>query len=369
MGVFFQEVSDADINGTVGNAPFTAVPSVTNVYFSRPGVSIINGQTISATPILPVTVSALDYNYHVPYTVQDSLGIQRQISHNALVTVAYVSALAFHQTTQRDINTALLTDANRKAIASGSYNVNLDRQFRGYSSITQISNAVNANYHSLQATLRLQEHRGDSIHFAYTYSKALGITSGTLSNPFNPAFDYGPTSLDQRHVFVADYILPIPLPKSWSNIVVQEALGGWQITGITLLQTGQPVTPTLSANNLGIGGGTARPNQITPITYSHTRLAWFNTSAYQAPIFGSFGTAGAYSIRTPGRDNWNLGIFKTFSLVRDKRVDLQFRADAYNAFNHTQFAAVQSGFKASNFGQVTSAYDPRVYQLSLRLGF
>jgi hypothetical protein len=300
---------------------------------------------------------------------QWSLGIQQQLNPVSVASIAYVGSGAAHLPTERAIDTVPLSDSNRPAIAAGTYNANLDRIYTGYSGITQQENTANSSYHSLQATLQIQNRRGNALHLAYTYSKSLAITSGLQSNPFNPRFDYGPSSLDLRHVFVADYIAPIPLFKSWSNSVVRQVLGGWQITGVTYMQSGPPITPTLGINNLGLGGGTARPNLVKRLTYPKTRLAWFDTSAFQTPAFGSFGDAGAFSIREPGRDEWNMALFKTFGLSRDNGVNLQFRADAYNVFNHTQFATVQTGVNSSNFGQVLSAYDPRVFQLSMRFAF
>jgi hypothetical protein len=169
--------------------------------------------------------------------------------------------------------------------------------------------------------------------------------------------------LDQRHVFVADYVFPIPLPSAWSGALVRQTLGGWQITGITYMQGGFPLTPTLSTN------GAIRPNQIAPLSYPKTRQKWFNTASYAVPTFLSFGDASAFSVREPGRDNWNMALFKTFDIVREKGINLQFRADAYNAFNHTQFSTIQTAYTSSTFGQVLTAYDPRVFQLSMRFGF
>ena len=369
-GLFSQEISEeTDISNNALNPPFLYTPTLTSVYFSSPNVSTINGQSLPGLPILVNTINSMMTTYPHPKSAQYSLGIQQQLNRISILSVAYVGSGAWHQIAETPVDPVPLSDPNRAAIAAGKYNANLDRIYLGYGGITQQENTGNLHYNSLQATFRIQDRRGEAFHAAYTYSKALGILAGVQSNPFNPRFDYGPTSLDQRHVFVADYIAPIPIPQSWSSAVVRQSLGGWQITGITIMQSGQPVTPTLGINNLGLGAGTARPNLINPLDYPKTRLAWFDKSVYQVPTFGSFGDASAYSIRMPGRDEWNMALFKTFALTHDSRVNLQFRADAYNTFNHTQFDTIQVGFNASNFGQVLTAYDPRVFQLSLRLAF
>jgi hypothetical protein len=158
-------------------------------------------------------------------------------------------------------------------------------------------------------------------------------------------------------------------PQSQYASFFNKFLGGWQVSGVTTMKSGMPFTPTLGFDNVGLGGGTTeRPDLVAPVKYLHSRLAWFSTNSYATPAALSFGDSGRNSIRSPGRDNWNLALFKTFALHREG-TNLQFRADSYNTFNHTQFQNVDGGFNDSTFGQVTSTWDPRVLQLSLRLSF
>jgi hypothetical protein len=115
------------------------------------------------------------------------------------------------------------------------------------------------------------------------------------------------------------------------------------------------------------GGVTARPDFVKPLSYSRNRLAWFSTDSYATPAPLSFGDSARNSIRFPDRDVWKLALFKTFALNREG-MNIQFHADSYNTFNHTQFQNVDGGFNDATFGQVTSTWDPRVLQLSLRFG-
>jgi hypothetical protein len=134
------------------------------------------------------------------------------------------------------------------------------------------------------------------------------------------------------------------------------------------MKSGMPFTPTLGFDNLGLGGGvTARPDFVKPLSYSRNRLAWFSTDSYATPAPLSFGDSARNSIRFPDRDVWKLALFKTFALNREG-MNIQFHADSYNTFNHTQFQNVDGGFNDATFGQVTSTWDPRVLQLSLRFG-
>jgi hypothetical protein len=375
-GLFFNEVEGEDLYNASTNPPLSNVPSVNDVYFSNPETTTINGTTTSSFPILPNGLTSLADNYPVPETGMWSLGLQQQLSRNSVFSIGYVGNASWHQYVERSIDTVPLNDPNRLAIAAGTYNANLDRIYTGYSGITQQQTSANANYNSLQTTLRTENLHGLTLELAYTWSKALNIqtvqqnlTTGPTSDPFDTKFDFGPSDLDRTNVFTASYIYKIPLGSSLSNAIAREVLGGWQISGVTTMESGTPFTPTLGFDNVGLGGGTTeRPDLVKPLTYLHSRLEWFSTDSYAAPPSLSFGDSGRNSIRFPGRDEWNLGLFKSFAL-NHKGTDLQFRVDSYNTFNHTQFENVDGGFNDATFGQVTSTWDPRVLQLSLRLSF
>lgn len=378
-GIFFNQIEGEDIYNASTNPPFSSSPSVNNVYFSNPSRNTVNGLTYSSStfPILPEPLTSLTKAYPVPETAMYSLGVQQQVTSSTVFTLGYVGNASWHQYMQRSINTVPLDDPNRLSIASGTYNPNLDRIYTGFAAITQQETTGNANYNSLQTTLRIENVHHLSAQFAYTWSKIMNVqtvaqnlSAAPLSDPFDTKFDYGPGDLDQRNVFVANYIYQLPFAMRAKNLAVRDLLGGWQISGITSIQSGFPTTPTLGIDNLGLGGGvTARPNVAGALSYPKSRTQWFNQSAYAAPAALSFGDASRDSIRLPGRDNWNIALFKTFSFNHDGNVNLQFRADAYNTFNHTQFQSVDAGFNDAQFGQVTSTWDPRVFQLSLRMAF
>jgi hypothetical protein len=124
----------------------------------------------------------------------------------------------------------------------------------------------------------------------------------------------------------------------------------------------------MSTDILGLGGNsTDRPNSAGAITYPQTVGEWFNTAAFAAPAQLAFGNAQEGAIRGPGRINFNLSMFKLFRITEAAHV--RFGAEFYNAFNHTQFHDVNTSFGASQFGQVTDTYDPRVIELSLKFAF
>jgi hypothetical protein len=124
-----------------------------------------------------------------------------------------------------------------------------------------------------------------------------------------------------------------------------------------------------------LGGGTSnRPNQVASVSYPHKRTQWFSTSSFAnptAPWNGGtgFGSAGKDAVVLPGLFNTNLSLFKTFPLTPSEGAKLEVRFETFNTFNHTEFQNIDNGTSDGNFGQVTSAYDPRTLQLGAKIRF
>jgi hypothetical protein len=144
-------------------------------------------------------------------------------------------------------------------------------------------------------------------------------------------------------------------------------LQGWEISGIVSFQSGNPLTITIPGDRAGTGGSGQRPNVLGPVERLATLSQWFTTSVFALPALGTFGSAGRSLVRAPGINDWDVSFIKKTQLR--ERIALQFRAEFFNLFNHTQFSGVGTGFGSGTFGQVTSARSPRVSQLALRLAF
>ncbi|HUO28371.1 MAG TPA: carboxypeptidase regulatory-like domain-containing protein [Bryobacteraceae bacterium] len=375
-GMFYERIQGNDVYNMGPNPPFGFNPGLNNVFFSTPNISSLNGQA-ATVPIFPANITALAYtDYKLPVSAQWNFGIQHQLSEGSVLGVQYVANADYHQRDEREINDVPLTDPNRLGIAGlvGNYNANLDRTYLGYGNIVLGENAGNTHYESLQVNYRLQNQHGLTFQAAYTWSHSLGIAPGgggdfnTLSDPYSRAYDYGPTGLDRRQILVLNYIYDLPIFRH-SNGFAGAVLGGWEISGITLIESGLPLNPTLSYDNLGLGGNTTdRPNIASALSYPQTRLEWFDTAAFSAPAQLAFGDAQEGAIRGPGRVNFNLNMYKDFRLWNEGS-KMRFGADFYNAFNHTEFHDVNTSFGNSAFGQVTDTYDPRTIELSLKLSF
>lgn len=379
FGMFFERVQGNDVYNAALNPPFAYQPSATNVYFSNPNTSALTGATTSQR--FPSTLTNLNYHYGNPGTAMFSLGVQHELAKAVVGTIQYAGSRGWRQSNDRAINTLPLNDiVHRQGVAQGALNANLYRQFPGFSSITQEENETNFSYNALQMQVRMEAKHGLTLQFAYTYSHEIDEVSGDLNavaNPFNLRYNRASGGFDRRHDFNANYIYAIPFFTHSANGLVRNSIGGWTVSGVTVIDTGVPVQITYNgADTLGLGGGTTnRPNLSGKVSYPKTRLAWFDKSAFSDPLApwaggtnSGFGTAGRDSVVLPGRLNFNLSLFKTFYLKKDGP-DLQFRFETFNTFNHTQFSALDSASKDANFGQITAASDPRRLQLGAKLNF
>ena len=387
-GIFYERVQGNDVYNAAQNPPFAYQPSATNVYFSNPNTSAITGVTTSES--FPSTLTNLQYKYSPPGTEMFSLGLQREVAPSIIAVLQYGGSTGWDQNDDRGINTLPLTATNsadpanpyydREGVANGTLNANLYRIYPGFSSILQEEDETGFSYNSLQAGLRIENRHGLTVQLAYTWSHEIDEVSedlNSLSDPFNPKYDRGSGAVDRRNIFNANYIYAIPFFAHASNGVVHNVLGGWEFSGITIAQSGVPQPLTYNGSDtLGLGGDTTnRPDEVGSVRYPKKLDAWFNTSAFASPIAPwnggtnqGFGTAPKDAIVLPGRLNFNLSLFKTIAFKRDGP-NLELRFESFNTFNHTQFDGIDSGFTDANFGQVTSAYDPRVLQLGAKFHF
>jgi Carboxypeptidase regulatory-like domain len=402
FGMFYERVQGNDVYNAALNPPFAFQPSANNVYFSNPNTSALTGLTTSQA--FPSSMFNIQYNYRPPGTAQFSLGLQRQLAPSVIGVIQYVGSLGWTQNNDRAINTLPLThiDPNdptknpyfdRQGVAGQlldptdpakkktlpAFNANLYRQFPGFSGITQEENETNFSYNALQIGIRMENKHGLTFQVAYTYSHEIDQVANDLnavSNPFNLAYDRASGLFDRRQIFNVNYIYQFPFFAKSGNAFERVALGGWELSGITVVQSGipQPINYN-GADTLGLGGGTSnRPNIVGPISYPKTQTAWFNKASFGAPVApwnggpnNGWGNAARDAIILPGLFNWNISLFKNFSFT--EKVKFQFRLETFNTFNHTEFNAIDNGFNDGNFGQVTGAYDPRTLQLGGKLSF
>jgi hypothetical protein len=239
----------------------------------------------------------------------------------------------------------------------------------------------NSNYNSLQASFR---HAGKSYNFSlnYTWSKSIDQASSIsdTGNPFNLSSTRALSAFDLTHNFVATYSVNLPFDRISSHW--RSVTGGWQLTGITRITTGFPVTLHEDGDNSLQGSSPNGVNNHYLDTPDYNGLPldinsnprngqpYFNIAAFTQNALGEPGTASRRSFSGPGEANYDLALLHSFKIR--ETMQAQFRFEAFNAFNHAQFfgpAAVQGEILDSNFGYVIHAQPPRLVQLALKVMF
>jgi hypothetical protein len=258
--------------------------------------------------------------------------------------------------------------------------LSLVRPFRGYGAINLSSSIFNSNYHSLQASLQKRFKEGAQISVNYTWSHSLTDAGNDFSTPQNNTdirSDYGPADFDRRHIFNANFVLPFPW-LSAQNGWVGHLLGGWELSGIISATSGRYLTATgITVDPAGLGlldpntNAAARPDQVGDPNANapHTADQWFNTAAFADPagISPVPGNARRGTIHGPGLQRWDLALLKNIR-VRES-MGFQFRMEAFNIFNHTNFQDIDADLNSGTFGQVVGTHEPRVVQLGLKFNF
>jgi len=402
FGTFFERMQGNDIYNVAPNTPFAFNPSASNVYLSNPRTSWVTGLSAS-TPTFASGLVNLAQTYKAPAVAMFSLGVQHEITPSVVGVMQYVGNLAWHQNIVNNINNFPLTeDLNVRCDAgdgSDKYagdtcpngtapanlaNANIYRTYQGFGGIKQEENDTNGNYNGLQVGVRIQNRWGFSGELDYTYSHEIDITSNDLqpvSDPFNFKYDKGSGDLDRRHIVNANYIYKLPFFTK-SNGLVHSALGGWELAGTIIDETGlvsagngQGPGLSISYDPVGLDGGyTNRPNLSGKVHYTRKAGEWFDTTQFSAPVpvwLGGpnqgFGDAGKDSVVGPGRVNFTTSLYKSFAVT--ERAHFELRFESFNTFNHTEFNNLNDSLGASQFGQITSTWDPRNLELGGKFVF
>jgi hypothetical protein len=414
-GMYYSAYEGAYDFSVIGDAPYGAFYSSTSApSFDKPYQTRATGAVVG-TPFpanfnpasnIPASVfgtigtsPAFNPSNQVPYAEQYELSLQRQLSRTDLVTLSYVGTQGHHLLVTQEANPVIhsLCVADPACVPNGEPSG--DRGPFSSHSPSDIANGLNqfasegyfsaignSAYHSLQIDYR---HRSGPLQLllGYTYSKSLddGSGFGEQVNPFDPRLSRGLSAFDLRHNFVVSYSYEIPLRNLGGP---KQLVDGWQVSGITTFSSGIPVyvfenddnslLGTTFAGPLPLGvdtpdfaGGTVQTynarNLITPACATQPANYYFNRCQFTQEPLGSLGSSRRRFFSGPGINNFNVALAKNTRF--GERYNLEFRAEFFNIFNHTQFANVQGNFNASNFGQATTARDPRIGQLALKFAF
>jgi len=263
-------------------------------------------------------------------------------------------------------------------VACGN-NPDFFRPFLGYSDIRLQENASSSIYHALQASAR-RTVGSLQLSASYTFSHSIDDASSGLDNSFldsyNLAANRASSNFDQRQVFTLSYIYDLPFFKG--SGLTHTLLGGWQWSGITAIQTGTPFTVNnagdgvaIPGDNAGVANGIAtagsRPDLIgdpnTKIPGSGAVAGtfgplFFNPGAFAAPRGLTFGDEGRNIVRNPRQTNFDMALFKHFP-IRESMA-FEFRAEAFNVFNHTEFGYIGGDAGSAGYNSPVSSFSNSV---------
>lgn len=368
-----------------------------------PFVPVPKGGHFDYTAIAPISQTVMDPNFRTPYGQMFNLSTQWQVHKDWLLDVGYVGSTGVKLLNRKELNPAIpgpgatVGNTNQRRILNQNNPQNAAYGGAVYGSITNQLTDANSNYNSLQVSVTKRFSRGFSMTNAYTWAHGIDNASGLRVNSRwdNPRADRGRSETDIRHRYVATFIYELPFFKGQHG-AVGRVLGGWGISGVTTFQTGIPINITESQDRALNGAGAQRPDYIGGnIQILDPRRvdavpgrpnSWFNgtgggtggaltnpyfrrvgTAASWAAGAGRYGNFGRNVLSGPGLNNWDLAAFKRIKIHESHEVE--FRAEAFNAFNHTQFSPPQGSIGSSTFGRITNTRDPRLMQLALRYQF
>ena len=408
-GVFFDRLSN-QLSLRTALAPPNYIKSdlstsdAATFSLSNPFPNLPLASTLPALPILPdpathsaaslLATNAIDTKMAMPYTHQFVFNVQYEAMRDLLFEVGYVGSKGVKLPTQMFINQAgIASTANPINGLTTSTAANRAQRvpFLGMSpnGLTYLLTNADSRYNSLQLSATKRLSHGLQFLVSYTYSRSVDDSSGDTGSVFvNPSGDQlnihqatGRSDFDRPSRLIFSYIYDLPylgyhfVPK---NFATKTILGGWQLSGVTTLQSGTPFNLTDTNGASLYGTGTSRVSLAPGRTIQSAKKSgsvtenyksYFDTTAFVAA--GTvYGNVNRNPLRGPSQANWDLSAIKSFPLGGDKR-SLQFRSEFFNVFNHTNFANPAGAIStSSSFGVIsTLTGNPRVIQFAAKILF
>ena len=425
-GLFYQSIQQADTEQEIGDAPYgfyfqapaltgfaspfiarqtgLLIPSDFPFEFPPTNVSPKNPDTSFPWPLVEPITGGNYFNPKnvLPYSQDFELSLQRQFGPATVVSLSYVGTVGRHLLTFIESNPgeqALCLELSNPAnLAPGSptcgqsgengvYTLKNGTVINGtrapfgpnFGSNAYMESIAASSYNSLQASLQHRD-KYENFMLAYTWAKSIDNGSGALdaTNPYNPALTRGLSIYDVPQAFVASYTVQLPF-NSWLGDRAKRLTAGWAVSGITTLAKGEPIQLSETDDN-SLSGTFLAPVDVPSYADNGSKLyadrnprhgnPYFNPDYFVEEPLGQIGNAMRRFFAGPGLNNSNLALLKDTKITETKAVE--FRAEAFNVFNHAQFNNPSGDFNNSGlggFGYVTAARDPRIMQLALKLLF
>jgi hypothetical protein len=348
------------------NGPFNTVFAAKNLPFS----SIAPDASYSGVKAIP---SGVQPDLKTPTVESWSLKIEQELSANTSLGVSYIGSHGYHELLSADANLPSATICPASPCPAGYpdgayyYPAGAALANKALWNTTHWLSQGISSYHGLEVDVNRRLGHGLQFRGVYTFSKSLddGDNMNTsvatnspafVANPLRPKSDYGRASFDVRHAAVIHATYDLPFGRkdtSPAHPWVERLMGNWQLSGIQTVQSGLPFTPQLSYNpsNDGDTRNPVRPswnpNFTGPIILGGPNQ-YFNPNAFIQPLPGIYGNVGRNILQAPGLTETDLSLTKVFSLT--ERLNLQFRTEVFNLFNHTNFNAPNPVVYATSTG-------------------
>ena len=332
------------------------------------------GATVAPSTVPPVHIQ--DLNFKEAQISTYSLSLEHEFAGGWIASIAGAGDVFLHGTVNADANQPRPEGGfdfnpiiNTGSVSRYAFN----EPFPGYGQLQDVISPAKITWNALMLNLRHYVGHNFFLSAAYTWQKGFSPTRDTMQTSsyggvqdfYHVNNDDGPALVTPYHVFAFSTYWSLPWLAHEEGLK-HVLLAGWQLSDVTTIQGGFPMDTSLGTATPGLA---TRPNRVAGQSVSGPKTVseWFNTSAFTAPAPGFFGNATPGSITGPGTISFDMAFYKDFKI--GERQKFQFRSEFFNIFNHTNFANVATSFGTPNFGQVTSARDPRIIEFALRFEF
>jgi len=399
-GYYYQAPNGVAFEDVVGIPPFAPIVSITNTNFTNPytaaGVTdpfpgSFGPVDPSATATFPQDIAftqIFDRHFRLPQILTYNLTFEHEFGSSWFTRLEYAGNHGAHLGGTGDQESGLLQLNPSVYIPGQSTESNIQSRliYPNYGFIASINSGVNTNYNAGQFEIEKRLGHGLAFQSNFTWSRSLNDYGpngqpgtfgvyGINTCGCGRRLDYGPDAGDDNKVvrFSGNYAFPrVPIKG-----IVDQAINGWNLSSIANWQTGFPFTSFAEDDNSFSAMGNDRPDITVPnikdtqlsTSRSHSALVneWFNIADFVPNAVGTYGNIGKDSLRGPRLFSTDLALLKDGKV--GERVTYEFRAEFYNVFNNVNFGAPDAGLQDSNFGQISSANDPRILQMALKVKF
>jgi len=401
FGIYFNLLPASYVGSLFGTLPFVATQNFTNTKTYSASTFTMNNPfsatgTFSANP----SVNA-EHSLVTPYTEEYNLAVEHQFSRGLDVRIGYVGQ---HNIKQNNYGgggnyAPNINLADPPVIGSTVQSTNLHQPFNSIP--YNLDPLFHSTMNSLQVGVHKQYNGGFAFGAEYQWIRVLGTENLEDPSGAHPQDSYGPIGGITPQVLAVNYSYALPLGKGKllfgsAGDFANKLISGWQFSGVSDFQTGQPFSVTYTAPGSPVGQVSGRANYIVgtkPYASSKSRAQWLNPAAFTAPscynsvqtgacstiysatgptTYATYGNSQYNMLRGPAFQDWDMSLQK--NTAWRERYNVQLRADSFNIFNHPNFAAPNANISNSNLGTITAtsgtpSYEARTVEFAIKFNF